>query len=452
MSRFRRLNTAKRVAVLGALLGVLGSAGAFALAASAAPPAPQILSHPVDRTRARPAVFKFADAQANVTFRCSLDGRRYSSCTSPKRYGVLGPGRHVFRVEARSSSGAISEPASYAWKIDLVAPRLKVKFPARKGVYGVNTWGTGCKQRRAGICGTAFAPSGVRMVILWIKQDSTNRWWNGHAFKARHAIWNRALITPKPRRDKRLTHARWFFGLSVPKSDGGYTVLVRASDRIGNLTRLRTQKRVGWTIGTALPAPTITSAPSNPTSSTAATFAFTATSSDVGYQCKIDNQGWQSCKSPAMYVSMSVGAHTFEVRATQGSLTSPPARYTWTVTSADGSPFTINGAAVGLLYPGGAARTIPLTLQNPNGSTISVTSVTITLDPSSLPAGCPRNGYRIVQPSIPSAGVSVPANGSVTLPAQGATAGSIQMLDTQTDQDACQKAHLKLDYSGSAHA
>ena len=68
-----------------------------------------------------------------------------------------------------------------------------------------------------------------------------------------------------------------------------------------------------------------------------------------------------------------------------------------------------------------------------------VTSVTVTLDGSSLPAGCSAAGYQITQASIPAAGVSVPANGSVTLPAQGATTAAIQMIDTETDQDPCQE-------------
>jgi hypothetical protein len=454
MSILRRLNTAKRAAVVVVLLGVLGGAAAFALAAGAAPPAPRIVSHPIDRTRARPATFRFTDARSNLSFVCSLDGGRYTACTSPERYGVLAHGHHVFRVRARSSSGELSDPATYAWKIDLAAPRVNVKFPARRGIYGAIAWRTSCKHRRGGICGTVFAPSGVQTVILWIKQNSTHRWWNGHAFKARHAIWKRAVLSPKPRRHRRLTRARWFYRLSLPKPDGSYTVLVRAADRIGNLTRLRTQKRVGWTIdASSLPAPTITSTPANPTSQTTATFAFAdAAASGIAFQCDLDNRGWQACTSPITYGALSVGAHSFEVRATQGSRVSAPAQYTWSVTSATGGPFTIRSGAIAPLYPGAPARTISLTLANPNSSSITVTNLTIGLDPSSLPADCPISGYEIAQPSVPSKGVTVPAKGSVTLPAQGATTGSIQMLDTHTNQDACKSGQLKLDYSGSAHS
>jgi large repetitive protein len=436
------------------LLGVLGGAAAFALAAGSAPPAPRILSHPVDRTRARPATFTFTDARPNVTFVCSLDGRRYTACTSPKRYGVLAHGHHVFRVRARSSSGALSDPARYSWKIDLAAPNVKVNFPARRGTYGATAWRTSCQRRRGGICGTVFAPSGVHTVILWIKQNSTQRWFNGHAFKARHAIWKRAILSRRPHSHKRLTRARWFYRLSLPKPDGSYTVLVRATDRIGNLTRLRTQKRVSWTIDTSsLPTPTITSTPANPTSQTTAGFAFAdAVASGVAFQCDLDHRGWQTCTTPITYGALSPGAHTFGVRATQGSRVSAPAQYAWSVTSPTGGPFTIRSSTIAPLYPGAAGRTIALTLANPNSSSITVTNLTIGLDPSSLPAGCPIGGYKITQPSIPSTGVTVPTKGSVTLPAQGATTGSIQMLDTHTNQDACKSGQLKLDYSGSAHS
>jgi hypothetical protein len=44
----------------------------------------------------------------------------------------------------------------------------------------------------------------------------------------------------------------------------------------------------------------------------------------------------------------------------------------------------------------------------------------------------------------------VPPGGSVTLPSQGATTPFIQMVDTRTNQDACQGTTVGLDYTGSA--
>src|SRR5262249_25169217 len=101
MPGFLPVSTAKRIALAVALLGVLGAGAAFALAG--APPAPRITSHPATWTRSRNANFRFADSRANVSFKCSLDGARFRTCSSSKGYGGLSDGRHLFRVEAQTS-------------------------------------------------------------------------------------------------------------------------------------------------------------------------------------------------------------------------------------------------------------------------------------------------------------------------------------------------------------
>jgi hypothetical protein len=52
--------------------------------------------------------------------------------------------------------------------------------------------------------------------------------------------------------------------------------------------------------------------------------------------------------------------------------------------------------------------------------------------------------------AVPGLEILVPANGSVTLPAQGATAPVVEMLDLPTNQDACKGAVFSLSYSGTA--
>jgi hypothetical protein len=47
-----------------------------------------------------------------------------------------------------------------------------------------------------------------------------------------------------------------------------------------------------------------------------------------------------------------------------------------------------------------------------------------------------------------SVSVVVPAHGSVTLPAQGATTPFVAMLDLATNQGACKNAVFTLSYSG----
>jgi hypothetical protein len=86
------------------------------------PPAPAITSKPPSLTADAFARFIFTDAEANVTFLCKLDGRAFSSCTSPEWYFNLADGSHTFQVQARDAAGNTSGTTSYTWKIDTLAP------------------------------------------------------------------------------------------------------------------------------------------------------------------------------------------------------------------------------------------------------------------------------------------------------------------------------------------
>ncbi len=260
-------------------------------------------------------------------------------------------------------------------------------------------------------------------------------------------------MTPRASKRRRLKRAGWLYALPFPVTAGSYTVRVRATDQIGNVTRRRTQRTISFSISTTQPpAPAITAAPSDPSSSAAATFAFTDGWGDATFECSLDNQGWTPCQAAITYTGLQPGAHMFAVRAIDpAGDVSQATQFAWTITAASsGLPSTILGDAVGHLYPGASAQQVPLTIKNPNSAAIDVTGLTAVIDESSLPAGCSLSGYELEQASIPSAGIAVPAGGSVTLPAQGATTASIRMLDLPIDQDACQNAQLTLSYSGSA--
>ena len=52
----------------------------------------------------RIAKFKFSSTQPGSSFSCSLDGKLFKPCTSPKTYRHLKKGKHTFRVKARNDS------------------------------------------------------------------------------------------------------------------------------------------------------------------------------------------------------------------------------------------------------------------------------------------------------------------------------------------------------------
>ncbi|MGZ4648910.1 MAG: hypothetical protein ACXVYC_21600, partial [Blastococcus sp.] len=62
----------------------------------------------------------------------------------------------------------------------------------------------------------------------------------------------------------------------------------------------------------------ITSGPAAVTTSTSATFAFSATVSGATFACRLDGAAATPCTSPTTYAGLAGGAHAFSVAATAG--------------------------------------------------------------------------------------------------------------------------------------
>jgi hypothetical protein len=93
---------------------------------SVGPPAPTITSGPASVGNADTVTFTFVDAQAGVSFLCSLDGATFASCSSGVSYSGLGiiaspftgsyPGTwYSFAVEAKDNAGNVSPKATWTW-------------------------------------------------------------------------------------------------------------------------------------------------------------------------------------------------------------------------------------------------------------------------------------------------------------------------------------------------
>ncbi len=110
------------------------------------------------------------------------------------------------------------------------------------------------------------------------------------------------------------------------------------------------------------------------------------------------------------------------------------------------------GIAGGPLHPGAGPQAIRLTLGNPNGVPIFVTRLSTAVRGGS--AGCDSaENISLGQASVSSAApLEIKAHGSVTLPAQGHSAPTIQLVDLPVNQDACQNARFPLSFTGSAHS
>ncbi len=75
-------------------------------------PGTRITKRPASRLNSSRARFGFVATEAGSTFKCRLKGdglpaksKQFRSCTSPRKYKRLDPGRYRFQVRATSPSG-----------------------------------------------------------------------------------------------------------------------------------------------------------------------------------------------------------------------------------------------------------------------------------------------------------------------------------------------------------
>jgi hypothetical protein len=406
------------VLVLGvAVCAFVAQVGFGAFGPAAAPAAPLISSAPLRPTISTRATVAF-DRVANLTYECSLDVAAFRTCPSPVTYRGLSRSTHTFRVRALKSGGATSAPSSYSWTV--VPPR---RLPASNGARPRPTMTT--------------AP-----VRPYVSRNATFGW----------------LLKRGIRAECRLDGARWrrcaypktYLGLPL----GTHVFRVRGVWASG---RRSSVNRFTWTISEspAPSAPTITGGPDGTTSSTDATFEFDV-ADGAAAECRLDDGAWLPCSSPVVYVGLSVGAHTFCVRAVSADGTvGPETCRAWTITAGSTEEptgaFSISGNLPGLLYPGGGGA-LPLTVTNPYDFPLSVTGLTVTVLAATSQPGCNGSAnLQVTQSNTAGGAVSivVPALSSVTLPAQGATAPVVTMLNLATNQDACKSTTFSLSYSGT---
>jgi hypothetical protein len=82
------------------------------------PPDTKILKGPRDRTKKRKAKFQFGGSEPGLIFECSLDGKEFKPCSSPKKFRSLKRTKHLFAVRAVDAAGNRDPtPADRDWKI-----------------------------------------------------------------------------------------------------------------------------------------------------------------------------------------------------------------------------------------------------------------------------------------------------------------------------------------------
>jgi hypothetical protein len=100
-------------------------------------------------------------------------------------------------------------------------------------------------------------------------------------------------------------------------ADGSHTFDVRATDGAGNTDSTPASR--SFTVDAAAPQTTILSGPSGLTNNRTPMFTFSSSESGSTFQCRVDAAAFAACSSPFTTAALADGAHTFEVKATDGA-------------------------------------------------------------------------------------------------------------------------------------
>jgi Bacterial Ig domain/Fibronectin type III domain len=356
---------------------------AFTWTIDTVPPDTTITAGPQGTATSDSATFTFTSTETPSTFECSLDSAPFAACTSPASYSGLANGDHTFSVRATDAAGNTdATPTARSWTVnvaiaDTTPPTVSLTSPADgSSVHGKLVLSADASDDVAVdhvdflVNGTVVGTAGsAPYTVSW---DSTTTS-DGSVTIAARAVDTSGNATTSDGRTVTVdntppdtnidsgpsgavsaTTASFAFSsnesatfecsldgsafssCTSPNSydalaDGTHTFQVRAADSTGNVDA--TPATRSWTVDTGPPDTSITGGPAGTVNSRSATFSFTATENNVTFACSVDGSAFAGCSSPATYTGMSDGAHTFQVRATDGAgnVDATPASRTWAV-------------------------------------------------------------------------------------------------------------------------
>ncbi|HEX9350257.1 MAG TPA: Ig-like domain-containing protein [Gaiellaceae bacterium] len=336
------------------------------------PPETTIDGGPSGLTASATASFTFSADEPGSTFACSLDGAAFSACTSPQSYNGLAQGAHSFQVQATDGAGNTDlTAASRSWTVDTLAPQTTID----SGPSGLTASTTATFTFSADEPGSTFACSldGAAFSACTSPKSYSNLAQGAHTFEVRATdpagntdptpasrSWTVSTVAPEttidsgPSGPTASTTATFTFSADEPGStfacsldgaafsactspqsysnlaQGAHSFAVQATDGAGNTDPSPASR--SWTVDTVAPQTTIDSGPSGTTSTSSATFTFSADESG-SFACSLDGAAFSACASPQSYSGLAEGAHSFQVRATDsvGNTDPTPAVRTWTI-------------------------------------------------------------------------------------------------------------------------
>jgi hypothetical protein len=275
-----------------------------------AAPTTTIDSHPADPSPGGTAAFTFHASETALKFECSLakgaEADAFSNCSSGKTYSSLANGTYTFKVRATDLAGnQQSAPTAFAWTVDnsladTTPPQTTIdshppdpsSASTASFTYGSNEAGSSFQCSLDGSAFAACPAAGISYAGLTS---------GPHAFQVR-AIDTSANVDPTP--------AGYSFSV----------VLAAPAPAASSSTP---------PVATAEAPQTVLSAkPAARAHDRTPSFRFRSDTPGASFQCAVDRQPFEPCRSPFTTKTLSFGRHTFAVRALTGGHTDPtPAKF-----------------------------------------------------------------------------------------------------------------------------
>ena len=277
-------------------------------------------------------------------YECRFDptsASAWSACGGTFTTNGLADGSHTLEVRAHDAANNIGIPASRTFVVSAADPDTVI-LPTPPSVVGTST--------------TSFSFTASEQATFECRVDpiDTSGW--------------AACTSPY---------------LVGPLADGSHTFEVRATDVYGNVDP--TPASWTWTIDTTAPTVSLVAKPDDPTTSTSATFSWTADDSYASSSCLLDAGTYAGCTTlgSQVYSGLGLGQHTFKVTVTdEFGRVSAPAVYSWTVNAPPvNQPPVAQGSVVTVAQNDpGTAINLTLLASDPDNS-ISTLSFSITTPP-----------------------------------------------------------------------
>ncbi|MCM2324325.1 MAG: fibronectin type III domain-containing protein, partial [Oligoflexia bacterium] len=309
-------------------------------------------------------------ASEPASFECSLDGAAAAPCASPFSTLLFNEGNHEVAITAVDAAGNRSDTTRVAWIMDFTLPELSwgpmtpsaasvinssalraeilsLESVTLAGTLNLSDLGpissplqlSGLPEGAysLAVIGTDRAGNSSSPLVHEFSVDLTAPVVTLSALHAGGALTTEAINSFEFSANETASFecsldSAGFSACSSPLnvsglSDGLHVFEVRATDVAGNVSALAS---ASWQVDRLAPVTTLV--PTR-TQNASISFAFTVTEPIARFECSLDGQTFAECTPPVAYFGLSVGNHSFAVRAVDlaGNLETPPATYSWIV-------------------------------------------------------------------------------------------------------------------------